>query len=825
MNAFFGFAIRAVGLTLLLCATAERSYSLPRPGQSWDETSVDAALEFTNRRGRNPATANAPWNPNLGTPGAHLEDDGGAISGNYRVAIPLLSFAGRGMDFQLKMYYSSQLWSQIDDPANRVQKTLAFNLDGDWPSPGWSLGFGRISSAGLLIGPDNSRQALKWRRNMSTAAGTVSISAVVGDSLLTVEKCCVENKLATAVLRMGDGSSIEYFAPLPKGELSDYYPSRIVDRNGNYISIVYRRDAKSKQVPPAIDTIADTVGRSIKFHYDAQQRPVAVTGPGLELEDKDHVYARFLWFKQSVNVEVKSGDTCAPYTAATAFDGIFLVVLPGTSTGFWVNPFNRYAMSPDIEETRGVVLDAPSLNDQGDVTGSGLMTRRTLFNYPDGNIACLTEPPAYTKRTDIWWDPVLKDNKSVDTNFYKNQNDADTVIAVTHPDKSVSRQFFSLATDPAKFTLAGQVRRIENSDSNGNVLSSTNLEWESPPGLDHAPRQRAIVENIDPLVRGKRTEFFYDRTLPSLLSSELHYGYHNEVAKGELEWASLRGYVRAPEYMAAHIYDLLDSVQNFVGGDIFNTPPVSRVEFKYDEGKPAAVGPIPHHLALYEPHMVRRCAKFEWETIGGKPKKHCIQYKSVPALLATTRGNATTITTFVDPLTAATAVKRQVAYDSTGNVVRQAGGSGSGSEISYEPKSAYSLPMSVVVGSLDAGSALRLKSTFTHYLGAGLPKSTTDPDLKTTQFFYGPGQASWRETQRVLPNQSKKNYAYDDMALTVRISMSDSSNAEFGPVLTLFDGRGKPRRTTISYVVDSCQDPFGYIRVLRTNQASLAAIS
>ena len=54
------------------------------------------------------------------------------------------------------------------------------------------------------------------------------------------------------------------------------HASRITDANGNRISITYRDNTG-----PAIDTITDTLGRTIAFRYDANGLLTAIVGPGL----------------------------------------------------------------------------------------------------------------------------------------------------------------------------------------------------------------------------------------------------------------------------------------------------------------------------------------------------------------------------------------------------------------------------------------------------------------------------------------------------------------------------------------------------------------
>ena len=92
----------------------------------------------------------SPTDPNLTRSG--YEDDGGAVSGNFNFVVPVIGLPGRGMDLRLNLIYNSQVWAMIGNKP-------IFNPDADWPAPGWSLGFGKLSRV-LLIDADGTRHPL-----------------------------------------------------------------------------------------------------------------------------------------------------------------------------------------------------------------------------------------------------------------------------------------------------------------------------------------------------------------------------------------------------------------------------------------------------------------------------------------------------------------------------------------------------------------------------------------------------------------------------------------------------------------------------------------
>lgn len=71
----------------------------------------------------------------------------GVGSGNYQFDIPLVSLDGRGMDLKLEMEYNARVWHKTYNYwANANQVT--FDIDRDWPAPGFNLGFGKLINMG-----------------------------------------------------------------------------------------------------------------------------------------------------------------------------------------------------------------------------------------------------------------------------------------------------------------------------------------------------------------------------------------------------------------------------------------------------------------------------------------------------------------------------------------------------------------------------------------------------------------------------------------------------------------------------------------------------
>lgn len=88
---------------------------------------------------------NATWLTHVGTPAfTALEETrlGPVMPGsNFELPIPLVSLGGRGMATSLTAYYNSNQWGAYSGVGGT---TYVFDPIQSWPSPGFSLGFGRI---------------------------------------------------------------------------------------------------------------------------------------------------------------------------------------------------------------------------------------------------------------------------------------------------------------------------------------------------------------------------------------------------------------------------------------------------------------------------------------------------------------------------------------------------------------------------------------------------------------------------------------------------------------------------------------------------------
>ena len=103
---------------------------------------------------------------------------------NFNMGIPLISLGGRGLSANLSLYYNSNVWGARYDSSGTM---YTFDPIESWPSPGFTLGLGRIayydwqydpiyagSYALMLIDPDGTRHSLG--RVAQSTATTVTTS-------------------------------------------------------------------------------------------------------------------------------------------------------------------------------------------------------------------------------------------------------------------------------------------------------------------------------------------------------------------------------------------------------------------------------------------------------------------------------------------------------------------------------------------------------------------------------------------------------------------------------------------------------------------------
>jgi hypothetical protein len=286
---------------------------------------------------------------------------------NFNFQVPVASLPGRGINASLSLFYNSQLWSKR---SSTTPATLIYDRDKGWPGPGFSLGFGKIaadtsgdfgSGAYFLIDADGTRHFL------NPNGGDYS----TGVDWFTLDGTFINYNSLTSTAAFADRTHVLYGA----GAGGDLYPTKVTDRNGNYILISYVGG-----VGPRISTIQDTLGRYIRFYY-AGTDLVAITVPGYaggaELQT-----IRFYYQNMTINPAGSfTGLTVNPSTVTTK-RVLQYVYYPGTQAGYRFDYSAPYGMIYRTNQLRNMTVSTTLLTSTGSVTSAGQSAAWTDYDYP-----------------------------------------------------------------------------------------------------------------------------------------------------------------------------------------------------------------------------------------------------------------------------------------------------------------------------------------------------------------------------------------------------------------------------------------------------------
>src|SRR5712692_7150007 len=344
------------------------------PDDGWNDCNYRSSSDPGNRRGDPPGGAM----------------DGGAGSGNFQVTAPAGSWPGRGINIAIGLSGNTRLW-------NKAGSQITFDIDRDWPAPGWSLGFGKllgmgVYNGGMLVDADGTRHSYAGTITPYNW-GTTFVGHTTDGSFIDYNyQSGTGGPIVWAQAKLANGTVVQYGAM----STAAVYPTSILDANGNYITITYVNNTG-----PRIQTVTDTMGRLINFSYDPNNLLTAITAP--ELGGGTRTLVRFHYRQLSLSYgfawpQIQNVVVRDPYP--WVIDAIYY---PATNTGYWLgdgDSYSSYGMIAKVVEQRGMGFSAASLNDQGTVT-PGQTTSTESYNYPLTPDYSLTDAPTYTSMTEI----------------------------------------------------------------------------------------------------------------------------------------------------------------------------------------------------------------------------------------------------------------------------------------------------------------------------------------------------------------------------------------------------------------------------------------
>src|SRR6266404_9436699 len=504
---------------------AHAAAAMPDPmpqggGGGWDSTNYWSAGLPENRVGD--------------PPGATV--DGGAGSGNFQFAAPVYGSSGRGINISLGLAYNSRVW-------NKANTQISYDNDRGWPAPGFNLGFGKllgmgVYNGGMLVDADGTRHSYTGSIT-SYNWGTYGVMHTTDGSLIDYTYWTgTGGGLTWAQLRLPNGTVVNYGAAGPGA----IYPTSIEDANGNWVSITYVNNAG-----PRIQTITDTLNRTISFSYDYNNLLTAITAPGLSSGTRTVVRLHYHQLGLSYGFSGLTPSVRDSYPWVV--DAIYY---PGTSTGYWLNDsdsYSSYGMLAKIVEERAMGFSASSLNDMGSVW-EGSRTRFETYNYPLTPNYSLTDAPTYTSKTESWTRDGSSTIDQAVTNYEVHENDSPRVTIITLPNGTKSKQLAFNA--PGQYN-DGLVYHDETYVTDGQPLQSSNSYWEQ--GAYNTPRPTR-VEKTDERGQITAAAFTYGSAY-NQVTEVRNYDYGGS----SLLRATRTAYQNSASYTNRHIFILPLSVE------------------------------------------------------------------------------------------------------------------------------------------------------------------------------------------------------------------------------------------------------------------------
>ncbi len=751
----------------------------------WNESNLWTAFAPGNRRGRNPVYSTNEIRASIGVKRQALDGDIDARlqaaedvgNGNFRLSVPVIRLPGRGFSLVLDLIYNSKLWHK---DGNRI----FFDIDHDWPAPGWSLGFGKLvkineaATMFMLIDVDHTRHHFIGTSNAISNEYLKFAGHSTDGTLIDCEVYIPgQNRgILSANVKYPDGTIVEFTA---KGNGDDYdtmYPTRIIDANGNFITIAYRNNTG-----PEIDVITDMLGRIISFHYDTNNLLTAITGPELNGGTRTLIRLQYKRLTLGYNFD----ENIDPFTREDDPFVIEAIYYPATSTGFWFgdqDSFSSYGMIAKVSERRAMVFSAVSLNEQGRISG-GVMTHERILNYPVNPSIILTDAPTYTKITETW-DGM--DVPSSVTQYLIRQEENPRRVEVTYPDGTRNLNLsYNKKPGDADYWLDGFIFQTIIYDAS-DILQNTQLYWEQG---DYNSIRLKRKEITDELVQKKAIEFDYGPY--NQVTEVREYDYGGSIVLRRVH----TDYVTRSFYTDNHIFNLPSIVQIYKGEE---TDPASRVEYTYDRSPLANTPDIIGHLDEYNPY-----APSTWvppETVEVCHQGHCVS-KTIPGHYETVydkktifRGNVTSVKTYTDAARQTGAIIKRYRYDIAGNRIN-ASTPVCEKNYGYTLATQYAYPTMYTRGTALSASNGRLTVMASYDFNTGLLLSKTDANGLTTQTEYYPSTLRTKIVR--LPTMASATYDYDDNAMTITETIRDSSGEIAAQNIKRLNGLGVVRRIEI----------------------------
>lgn len=718
---------------------------------------------------------------------------------NFSFGLPVVALDGRRMNVSLGLKYNSLVWNKSTNPSDG-STWMTYDVDSGYPAQGFRLGYGQIEDQGsagfTLTDADGTRHALAYSStyNYDTTDGTfIHFTGGTG----------------WGTLFYPEGTQVTYGAA---GGGYRSYPTRITDRNGNYILISYVNG-----VGPRINTIQDTLGRYVRFYYDSNNDLVTITMPGLTGQS-DLQVMRFYYdnltlpsglFGSGINVD-------KPATARV----LKYVYLPASGEGSSSSSgdlgyrfdYSAYGMIYQIVKFQGMTGSTTSTSSTGSVTeGSNTIAATTTYDYY-ASASGISDLPTFAHRTDEWAGRTGGGSAPQYT-FAVSEGSTETTSTVTAPDNNTVSVTLSIKNSGSWDDGFIKETRIQNSSSV--VFSKTVFAWEQ--NSTNATPRVASIKTTNEAGKTKANVFTYDSN--TAFNNVFRVSERDFTSDGSISSTELRKtettYVTSSNYLNRHLLRLPSSVQIFASGA---STPASRVDYAYDNygtshADLTSRDDIIMHDPAFDPFQVPQeqwdwvCTQYGYNESGYYDcldwEWQLVYYYNPYDSTTDYRGNVTAITTYPDTSNTSNTITHSGKYDIAGNVTSQDVDCCQTQSFTYSSANDdYAYPVSITKGN---ASGLHLTSSISYDMNTGLISTTTDPNTRVTYFAYN---ADTLRTDTIdFPDGGQLSYDYGNALAADSASRYHSNvvttakldSSRYVDSKSYFDGRGGLTQTYSSY--------------------------
>jgi RHS repeat-associated protein len=673
------------------------------------------------------------------------------VSGNCNFTAPVLSVPGRNTSLSLALSYNGQLWGK-DTSGSPTMMIFDYGTPG--VVPGWVMNFGRIipnfdnSASGgspgnyLVVMPDGTR--VPFLQNLDSTSGTWSLLS--GDGLTTF--------LNPNSLRMlyADGTLATYQQTNNKIQLAS-----IETPNGDITTIGYRQPAFFGN-RYAVDSVMDTKGRPIVFHYygdsdyptdgtPATPRGAlaAISGPDLGAGTRTFIRIDYqnvtLNYNFNANYQVTAPPTNTPIVAVKR------IYYPATGRGYlFVNNSTTASLNFSSYGMCRYISIRNNMTGTGAVETDGTEVAYTQYDFDDISTDMgvpRNQPPTYTDRSE-WWQGKIDGTAPTVYQYSRTSNpQVSEVDTVTEPVSGL--QTVTTSLNGGAFFSGSTTTEYKQGST---TLRKVDQFQDSCPHLDGSPcdpRNVVQINITDDAQNVATTKYSYDKY--NRMTEKDEYGFGASIAR-----KTTYAYLDDSAHIALNMVHLVVRVKVF---DAHNNL-ASRTDFTYDDYN----------------------AKGGMETYGLIPSQYPNSHDASFDQNNTVRGNVTGVTTYSD---ATTSVQRNSKYDIFGNVTEADVACCQVKTFAFSPATQYCQPDSATDGKI--GTVPYLTTTYIYDFDTGLVQFVTDPDkTQRTAYFY---DSAWRPLLVAAPTgaQTKTQVGKDanqndQLFATTQVTYTDADGTQ-----------------------------------------------